>query len=284
MKQITLEDFLLSHSTINQFFIYEFFSIQKIGKDSKNKPFIMDLEIVARWLDTTKGDLKETLKKSYIKNIDYIVNRPEPNKLKTTKKVNGRPSIKVLLTVDCFKLLCMRSKTAKSEEVRKYYIELEKLVDEYKDYIINTQEEKIRNLEYELNPDKLPTGSHFYIYEVGEYYRTGATKNLKLRFQTHNSSHPHSIRPIIQLKTDNPFKLETCVNNLLNQYRLKKNKDFFKVDFLTLLNAVVDCSDIISKYKCTDCNEKLKADNLIPHLQYKHKNYNGIFCINKENN
>ena len=30
----------------------------------------------------------------------------------------------------------MRSKTAKSEEVRKYYLELDKLVDEYKDYII----------------------------------------------------------------------------------------------------------------------------------------------------
>jgi len=37
MKQITLEDFLLSHSSISQFFIYEFFSIQKIGKDSKRK-------------------------------------------------------------------------------------------------------------------------------------------------------------------------------------------------------------------------------------------------------
>lgn len=73
MKHITLEDFLLSHSSINQFFIYEFFSIQKIGKDSINKPFIMDLEIVARWLDAKKKDIKETLKTSYIKNIDYII-------------------------------------------------------------------------------------------------------------------------------------------------------------------------------------------------------------------
>ena len=102
----------------------------------------MDLEIVARWLDAKKKDIKETLKTSYIKNIDYIILAGSRQKSKT----KGRPSIKVLLTVDCFKLLCMRSKTAKSEEVRKYYIELEKLVDEYKDYIINTQEEKIRNL------------------------------------------------------------------------------------------------------------------------------------------
>ena len=67
------------------------------------------------------------------------------------------------------------------------------------------------------------TQGYFYIYEVGEYYRTGATKNLKLRFKTHNSSHPQTIRPIIRLKVDDPFKLESCVNNLLNQFRIKKN-------------------------------------------------------------
>ena len=65
-----------------------------------------------------KSDIKETLRKSYMKDIDYIVMRTDPHKSKTITKINGRPSIKVLLTVDCFKLLCMRSKTAKSEERR----------------------------------------------------------------------------------------------------------------------------------------------------------------------
>jgi phage anti-repressor protein len=159
-NQLTLEDFLITHSKINKTFIYDFFMIQKIGKDSEYKPFIMDLELIAKWLDTGKKDLKDTLKASYIENIDYRVLGGDHNNLKKSKKsknLGGRPSIKIYITSDCFKLLCMRSRTAKSEEVRKYYLELEKLVDEYKDYIIKTQEEKIQNLEYELNPEKLPS-------------------------------------------------------------------------------------------------------------------------------
>ena len=58
----------------------------------------------------------------------------------------NRPQVKhggqnkeiILLTSDCFKLLCLRSKTKKAELVRKYYIELEKLIDEYKDIIPST--------------------------------------------------------------------------------------------------------------------------------------------------
>ena len=155
-----MEDFLITHSKIDKTFIYDFFIIQKIGKNSEYKPFIMDLELVAKWLDTGKKDIKDTLKASYIENVDYKVMGVDRNNLKKSKKsknLGGRPSIKIYITTNCFKLLCMRSKTAKSEEVRKYYLELEKLVDEYKDYIIKTQEEKIRNLEYELNPEKLPS-------------------------------------------------------------------------------------------------------------------------------
>jgi hypothetical protein len=48
MKEISLEDFLLSHSSINQHFIYDFFTIQKIGKNNKYKPFIIDLELIAK--------------------------------------------------------------------------------------------------------------------------------------------------------------------------------------------------------------------------------------------
>jgi len=34
-----------------------------------------DLELITKWLDTKKRDIKETLNKSYIKNVDYIVFR-----------------------------------------------------------------------------------------------------------------------------------------------------------------------------------------------------------------
>ena len=251
--------------------------IQKIGKDSEYKPFIMDFDFIAKWLDISKKDLKDTLKASYIENIDYKVLGIDHNKSKKSKKTGRRPTIKIYITTDCFKLLCMRSRTAKSEEIRKYYLELEKLVDEYKDYIIKTQEEKISNLEYELKPDKAKSNGYFYIYEVGEYYHTGSTENLHLMFKNDNSLNSQTIRPIIRLKVNDPLKLNSCVNNLLNQYRTKNNKDFFKMDFITLISIIKDCGAIVDKYKCTDCGIKLNSDSLTDHLHNNHKNYNGIF-------
>ena len=42
----------------------------------------------------------------------------------------------ILMTPDCFKRMCLLSKTNKAEEVRTYFIELEKLILNYKNYII----------------------------------------------------------------------------------------------------------------------------------------------------
>jgi len=173
----------------------------------------------------------------------------------------------------------MKSRTKKSEQVRKYYLELEKLVDKYKDYIIEIQNDKIIKLEYDLNPTKLPSSEYLYVYNVDNYYRIGATKNIKLRFKTHNSSQPHKIKPILTKKCKDLFRLETCVNNLLAEYRIINKKDFFKVDFLTLLDAVNDCEKILKKYKCKECNIKLNSNQLSSHLLNKHNNYSGIFKI-----
>jgi hypothetical protein len=80
----------------------------------------MDLDLVAKWLNTKKREIKDTLKASYIKDVDYMILGDNPqNHQKSLKNkiLSGRPSIKIFITIDCFKLLCMRSRTAKSEEV-----------------------------------------------------------------------------------------------------------------------------------------------------------------------
>jgi hypothetical protein len=63
-------------------------------------------------------------------------------------------------------MLCMRSNTKKADEVRKYYIQIEELIDEYKQFIIEAQSNEINKLEYELIKEKYPEDSHFYIYEI----------------------------------------------------------------------------------------------------------------------
>ena len=67
-----LEDFLISNSKINKKFIKYFFVFQKTDQYKDYKPFTIDLDDVAFWLESLKANLKYTLVSSYIKDIDYI--------------------------------------------------------------------------------------------------------------------------------------------------------------------------------------------------------------------
>ena len=69
-----LEEFLIKESNINKYFIRDFFSIQKNKANEKYKPFIIDLDDIAYWLDAKKGNLKETLVKNYLNKFLKIDN------------------------------------------------------------------------------------------------------------------------------------------------------------------------------------------------------------------
>ena len=67
---ISFLDFLKKYSTIPNQFLDDFFKLfndQSIDDTEK----IIDLENVAKWLEVQKHKLKETLQKSYIKDVDF---------------------------------------------------------------------------------------------------------------------------------------------------------------------------------------------------------------------
>ena len=68
-----LESFLINNSDISKEFINDFFGFQKKKLYEKYKPFTIDLEDVAFWLETRKADLKELLTQYYSKNLDFII-------------------------------------------------------------------------------------------------------------------------------------------------------------------------------------------------------------------
>lgn len=98
-----LIDFLKRYSNISNDFIDDFFSLYDINDTNK---FIVNLDKIAEWLNTKKSDLKKTLQKSYKLNTDYIINKVKNNN-------RGAPKEEILLSVKCFKLLCMKSNTKK---------------------------------------------------------------------------------------------------------------------------------------------------------------------------
>jgi len=131
-----LESFLISNSDISKKFINDFFGFQKKKLYEEYKPFTINLEDVAYWLETRKSKLRETLNSNYSINLDYIsVKILLPPNGHQDAKHSGHNKKLVLLTTDCFKMLCMRSKTKKADKVREYYIEIEKLIDKYKEIV-----------------------------------------------------------------------------------------------------------------------------------------------------
>ena len=170
-----LENFLIENSNISKEFINDFFGFQKKQLYEEYKPFTIDLNDIAHWLETRKSKLRETLNGNYSIKIDYIsiISAPPLNGQQVPKH-GGHNKKLVLLTPDCFKMLCMRSKTKKADKIREYYLELEKLIDKYKDVIIEEKNKKIKLLENDLKKDNYPTGDYSYIIqekdELGEIY------------------------------------------------------------------------------------------------------------------
>lgn len=250
-----LESFLINNSDISKEFINDFFGFQKKQLYEEYKPFTIDLEDVAYWLESRKTTLKETLILNYSKNIDYlIVKNMLQDNLRQKDKQGGHNKKLVLLTPDCFKMLCMRSKTKKADKVREYYIEIEKLIDKYKDIIIEENNKKIKVLENDLKKEKQPAGNICYIFEETDelnikYYRLGQTENLAKRMASHNSSSVHKKVVAFKIKTDNILHYEACLRGSMYNFRYKNNKDYYKIPLDKIKYAIENCGKVVKKLK-----------------------------------
>ena len=115
-----IREFLKKFSTLNNNFIDDFYNIYDPDKNLLND-FSINIDTIAKWINTRKRKLKETLVNTYTKNIDYTITKEKEGKIsKSNKEI-------IMLTPECFKRLCLLSKTTKAEEVRTYFLELEKL-------------------------------------------------------------------------------------------------------------------------------------------------------------
>jgi hypothetical protein len=68
------KEFLKKYSNLNDEFVDDFNNIYEFNENNNND-YMIDLELVSKWLETKKGKLKETLLQSYNKNIDYVIKK-----------------------------------------------------------------------------------------------------------------------------------------------------------------------------------------------------------------
>ena len=117
---ITFKDFLKQTTNITKKFIDDFFSLYT--SETKSGDMVVNFNKLTKWLNIRKDSLKRTLIKTYNKNIDYEINKIKSNKA-------GKPKEEIMITAECCKRLCMLSKSKNAENVRTYFIDIEKIIE-----------------------------------------------------------------------------------------------------------------------------------------------------------
>jgi phage anti-repressor protein len=255
---ISLQDFLKKYSSISNTFIDDFFSLYTI--ETTDNDIVINFNKLVNWLNIRKDSLKRTLIETYIKNIDYKI-----NKIKSITA--GKPKEEIIITTDCCKRLCMLSKTKKAEEVRTYFIEVEKLMNKYKNYIIDNLNKKVNILENNQKP--IPNNKSGIIYilktdhDILNLYKLGKTKKFKERIRTHNSSHIDNVDIVHIYETNYIDEVEKCLKNVLSTKQYRKRKEFYQIDLDVLKELIQTCDKMSLKVRKSNKNIKQKGGYFI---------------------
>ena len=260
---ISLQEFLKKYSSISNKFIDDFFSLYTINTDDTE--FVINFDILVKWLGMRKENLKKTLVSSYVKNIDYKIK-------KIKSDTPGKPKEDIMITADCFKRLCMLSRTKKAEEVRTYFIEIEKLMNKYKNYIIEALNNKVGVLENNQKPINNTKEGVIYVlntdFNIVDLYKIGKTKKFKERIRTHNSSHIDNVNVAFIYETKNVDTVEKCLKAILESKQYRKRKEFYQIDLDVLKELIKTCDELTLKVK--NHKKKIKQNDIFYIMLDKH--------------
>jgi len=231
-------DFLKKYSLIDSKFIDDFYSFYDEGQNEYD--FSIDLDDITYWLEVQKGHLKTLLEKNFLLNQDYIETKPL-EKLKGT----GKNNIKIiLLNYNCAKMLCMISRCEKANFIRKYYIELEKLLIRHKDDIEENLNRQLGVIDKNKEIiDKNKNSALIYILKVDdEVYKIGKTNDLKNRMKQYNVARVNELPIVFVYKTNQINEIEKCIKTNLATYQAKKQTELFKIDLEFIKDTIEYCT------------------------------------------
>jgi hypothetical protein len=177
----------------------------------------------------------------------------------------------ILLTEDCFKMMCMRSNTKKADKIRYYYLTLEKLVKIYQDKIIESQKKKIDQLTTNLTKNKFPVKGAIYVIAIDDGYKIGKTKNLNKRYELYKNAHKDNPEIKFVFYTNDINRLEKCIKNILTYEEYRDRKEFYVLELADIILAIKSCNTLITKFECKSCKKTNKITGLKKHM-LKHKN------------
>ncbi len=236
-------DFLKKYAPVDNKFVDDFF--QYVDPSTTDETAcVVDLNLCAKWLQMTKGNLLKTLKASYILGVDYT-----DAKLSNPKGRGFNTLRQIMVTADCFKTLCMRSKSGQADRVRAYFIAVEKTLFRYRAEIVTAMHNRITQLESNQRPIDATYKNAGVVYVIKSdesRVKLGRTNDLSKRLQSHNSAKADNIDILYIYKTEDMKATEECAKAILKGSQYRKYKEIYEADIDTIKNAIEGCGSLVS--------------------------------------
>ena len=275
-----------------QLFVASFYCYLNYNQTTE---FIIDLDNVWNWMGfSQKAMAKRTLEKHFILDKDYKCLLCQLAEQKNCRGGHNKETI--LMTIQTFKLFCIKAATSKASEIHEYFVKLEQILQEiiheetnelrqqledqkekYEQKIKNTKEQEKHNL---LLREFSSIGEIVYIirvktYENGSYIvKIGESRRgIEARYKEHRSNYEEVvILDCFSVKKSRDF--ENFIHNhekikssrVCNLQNHEKETELFligeKLSYNILLQVINDNIKKFNEYSHLDF-EKLKAEKEI---------------------
>ena len=242
------QTFINKYSFVNSSFVKDFYNIIKEDYIERYNEFLIDSEILRKWLQIANRQIfNNTIKRSYKKNIDYII-----KKGKNSNGSGGHNLEIITLTPEASKKICLSTNSKMGPMVQQYFLDLEVALYKYKNYIIDGMSKKIEQLENNQKPKINSTKKIIYVFRALNtdltLYKIGKTINSKTRFSKHNSPLANDLEVLFQYETENINQVESCIKLFMKKSQYRKYKEIYQVDLNIIKKAIKDCDFKINEY------------------------------------
>jgi phage anti-repressor protein len=229
-----------------------------------------------------KDNCKTKLNKNFILNTDFNVQNlaPANSGARNSKAMQaGKNKENIMMTVDCFKSMCMLANSEIGKQVKNYYLDLEKIFKEYILRDIQSMQQTIENvvnenlkikstyshlaelndkLRMKRNYHKFKKGNCLYIitdrWREKDYLKIGYTDNINTRLQTYRTSMPDVKIEFLVYLTENKV-LEKCLKLRYATKLIEKNHEYV-ID--ATLEQLVKSINTLTKYLSIEATEETK--------------------------
>ena len=247
-SNLRLRDFLKTYSSVPNAFIDDLFEM--VGETTSQTDLVIDLEKGAKWLGANKSKLLQTLRRSYVEGVDFTVtSSPVDN----NKKYGGNRHNTVLVSPDCFKLMCMRTASSRGELVRMYFLAIEDLLKKYTDQLIDGIKADVNRLERaQKGPSEKLSAGYIYVIRAADsgkddnLFKVGRSENLMNRLRTYRTGRLNDVDVLFKYRTENLKAVEGCIKATLGGAVYQTGREIYQADLDMIKGIVIRCGGVSS--------------------------------------